>query len=267
MAYAFQHLMNENLTDLNPILAGESQCVSEQYNLPDAQKATLIHYVIQGTGTLYSRGGSHRVGPGQAFIILPDEPASYQADKKDPWKYRWVGFTGTLASRFSVLPPVFDAPEDMFRHAASLIEPDENLPYQLASDLFLIYSQLIRPQKQKRDYIRATIDYIQTSYMNKLTLQSIASHVGMNPDYLSRVFRKKTGMTLQAHILDVRINEAKRYLMLGYSVKESADLCGFNDPATFTRLFKKLGNPTPTVWRKAKQAEVTAFQKRSKITE
>lgn len=260
MFFAFQHQMNANLTDLNPILVGESQCEPGRYNLPDAQGGTLIHYVCKGTGTLYSRGGSHRVGPGQAFIILPDEPASYQADEKDPWMYRWVGFTGTLASRFSVLPPVFDAPEDMFRHADDLTDPDENLPYQLASDLFLLYSQLIRPQKQKRDYIRATIDYIQSSYMNKLTLKDIADHVGMNPDYLSRMFRRKTGMTLQAHILDVRINEAKRYLVLGYSIKESAALCGFNDPATFTRLFKKSGNPTPTEWKRTKLMEIAAFQ-------
>lgn len=262
MFFAFQHQMNAALTDLNPILVGESQCNPGQYNLPDAQKTTLIHYVCKGKGTLYSRGGRHRVLPGQAFIILPDEQASYQADKQDPWMYRWVGFSGTLSSYFANLPPVFDAPQDIFRHAHDLTEPDENLVYQLASDLFLLYSQLIRPQKQKRDYIRATIDYIQRSYGRKLTLQEIADHVGMSPDYLSRSFRKKTGSTLQAHILDVRINEAKRLLMLGYSVKEAAALCGFGDPATFTRLFKKTGNAAPTIWRKNKLKELDARKHR-----
>lgn len=262
MEIAFQHLMNANLTDLNPILAGESQCEPGAYRLPDAQKGTLIHFVLSGKGVLYSRGGTHPVGPGQAFIIMPDEPASYQADEKDPWCYRWVGFTGTLAGRFSVLPPVFDAPQDMFRHVRDLTEPAENLEYQLASDLFLLYSQLIHPQKHTRDYIRATIDYIQTSYMHKLTLKNIADHVGMNPDYLSRMFRKKTGTTLQAHILDLRVNEAKRYLVLGYSVKEAATLCGFGDPATFTRLFKKCGNPSPTEWRKTKLDYIADYKNR-----
>ena len=212
--------------------------------------------MCKGRGTLFSRGQAHKVGPGQAFIILPDEHASYRADDEDPWLYHWVGFTGTLSGRFSVLPPVFDAPEEMFRHVRDLREPDDNLEYQLASDLFLLYSQLIRPQKYRHDYIRATIDYIQASYGSKLTLKSIADHVGMNPDYLSRIFRKKTGTTLQAHILDVRITNAKEYLRRGYSAKEAAMMCGFNDPATFTRLFKKAGNPCPTEWRKQKLIEL-----------
>ena len=260
MGSAYQILLNAKLSDLNPILVGEAQCEPGIHRLPDAQKGTLIHYVVKGCGTLYSRGGAHPVGPGQAFIILPDEPASYQADKQDPWYYRWVGFTGNLAGRFSALPPVFDAPADMFSHAHNLTDPDENLEYQLASDLFLLYSQLIHPQKHSRDYIRATIDYIQSSYMYKLTVKDIADHVGMNPDYLSRMFRKKTGTTLQAHILDIRINEAKRYLVLGYSVKEAATLCGFGDPATFTRLFKKSGNPTPTEWKKTKMVEIEKYK-------
>lgn len=261
MAHAFQLLLSANLADLNPVLVGESQCEPGIHRLPDAQKSTLIHYVSKGKGLLYSRGGVHTVGPGQAFIILPDEHASYKADQDDPWLYRWVGFTGTLSGRFSVLPPVFDAPSDIFRHAINLTEPDDNLAYQLASDLFLLYSQLIRPQTHRQDYIRATIDYVQSSYSSRLTLKNIADHVGMNPDYLSRMFRKKTGTTLQAHILDVRINEAKRYLVLGYSVKEAAMMCGFGDPATFTRLFKKSGNPAPTEWRKQKQADISKYKK------
>ena len=261
MGYAFQLQLSANLADLNPIIVGESQCEPGMHRLPDAQKSTLIHYVCKGTGTVYSRGGVHTVGPGQAFIILPDEHASYHADEQDPWFYRWVGFTGTLSGRFAALPPVFDAPADIFHHAIDLEEPDENLAYQLASDLFLLYSQLIRPQKHQRDYIRATIDYVQSAYSTKLTLKNIADHVGMNPDYLSRMFRKKTGTTLQAHILDVHINEAKRYLIQGYCVKEAATMCGFGDPATFTRLFKKSGNPPPTQWRKEKLEEIAAHKR------
>lgn len=250
--FAFQLQISSDLTDLNPIFAGESQCEPGCYNHPDSQKCTLIHYVLKGKGLLFSRNGVHPVGPGQAFIILPDEPASYQADKHDPWLYRWVGFTGNLAARFAELPPVFNAPADIFRHAQDLMNPDENLEYQLASDLFLLYSQLIHNKTHSRDYIRSTVDFIKRSYMYKLSLKDIADHVGMNPDYLSRMFRRKTGSTLQAHIMDVRMNEAKRYMVQGYSVKEAASLCGFGDPATFTRLFKKYQNMTPTVWKKEK---------------
>ena len=267
MDYAFQLSLSANLSDLNPILVGEAQCAPGVHNLPDAQKNTLIHYVRKGTGLFCSRGSIYRVNPGQAFIILPDERASYEADRDDPWHYCWVGFNGALASHFAALPPVFDVPRDIFCHVQNLTHANENLPYQLASDLFLLYSQLIHNQEPTQDYIRAAIDYIQSSYMNKLTLKNIADHVGMNPDYLSRMFRKKTGMTLQAHILDVRISQAKHYLTLGYSIKESAVLCGFNDPSTFTRLFKKSGNPTPLEWKRKQRLDFDAYHNRSTAAE
>ena len=34
---------------------------------------------------------------GDAFFIAPEVEAWYEADKKDPWCYMWVGFTGYRA--------------------------------------------------------------------------------------------------------------------------------------------------------------------------
>ena len=257
MSHEFQILLNRNLQDLNPVFAGWSYCPSGQHIVPDHRHNTLIHYVVSGCGMLHLGSVSYRVCAGQAFIIFPGQMASYTADKDDPWHYRWIGFTGSLAESFFSLPPVFDVPENMFRNLKSINFQDDGLVYHLAADLFSFYGQFLRSSTQKPNYVQMVADYIQLNYAKPLTVQEIADHVGLNRNYLSRYFKYKTGRTIQAQILDVRLSEARRYLMLGYSVKETSDLCGYSAPSIFSKLFKREYNMSPSEFRlfKSKEAD------------
>ena len=107
-------LTDRKLQDLNPLTAGEEACVPGHSFGPAIRNYTLIHYVLRGKGTLYARGGTFPVRAGQIFVILPGEVTTYTADADDPWYYRWIGFNGTLSTRFSQLPPVISLPETFF---------------------------------------------------------------------------------------------------------------------------------------------------------
>lgn len=255
MSHEYQVLLNQNLQDLNPVLAGWSHCPPGQHIIPDHRHSTLIHYVLAGKGMLHLGAVSHRVHAGQAFIIFPGQVASYTSDKDDPWQYCWVGFTGTLAESFSSLPPVFDVPMDVFPNLKNIDPNDEGLVYHLASDLFSFYGKYLRSGSKKPNYVQMVADYIQLSYTRPLTVQEIADHVGLNRFYLSRYFKNKTGRTIQEQILDVRLSEARRYLMLGYSVKETASLCGYSAASIFSKLFKKEYGMSPSEFRESKLAE------------
>ena len=54
---------------------------------------------------------------------------------------------------------------------------------------------------------------------------------------------------MQDYLLNVRVFNSKLYLNKGYSVKEAALMCGFNDPNNFTKLFKRKTGYTPTQWK------------------
>lgn len=248
MFQAYQVLLNEHLDDLNPVFAGEASCDPGQSTIPKL-RTMLLHYITSGRGTLHLDGKTYAVHTGQAFIISADARAYYVADKEDPWSFRWIGFTGKLASAFAALPPVFDAPSDTLCHLHDQKEPHPMLAYQLSGDLLQLYSAVIQPKKQSQNHVQKAIDYIELSYMNKITVKDIADFVGLNPFYLSKLFKEKTGHTLQSHILNIRLDEAKRYLLLGYSVKETAMLCGFQDIANFSKLFKREFGMNPTQWR------------------
>lgn len=254
MSYALQKRLNPHLHDLNPIFTGEAACRPGE-NHPatsNANSCTIIHYIRGGIGKFYARGEVYEVRKGQAFIILPGEVVDYVADEKDPWVYAWVGFTGALSNKFANLPPVFDVPDDMLLHLRSSFnweEMDEYWGYMLATDLLLFYAKVLRPQAKKVDYVQEILDHVRLFYMEKLSVEDFARQYGLDRRYLSRKFKKKIGVTIQDYILNVRMYEGCRYLRMGYSVKETATLCGYSSASIFSKLFKREHGLSPTDWR------------------
>ena len=74
----------------------------------------------------------------------------------------------------------------------------------------------------------------------------------MNLDrrYLSRLFKEKTGRSIQQYLLEVRLQEADGYLLQGCSVREAAQLSGYEDVSNFSKLYKHHFGKTPAQRRK-----------------
>lgn len=242
-------LTNRHFQDLNPLIAGEEICESGHSFGPAVRKYTLIHYVVSGKGTLCSRGGTHPVSAGQAFLILPGEVTTYTADRLDPWHYRWIGFDGSLANQFSTLPPVFSASGDLFRQ---LMDASDMQEYRLAGILFQLYSQLFSQSSPENQHVRRVKDYIRASYMSPIRVEEIARQLNLDRRYLSRLFKEHTGKSIQQYLIDVRLSEAEQHLLQGVRVQEAATLCGYPDVSNFTKLFKKHRKKAPASVRKAK---------------
>lgn len=262
MVNVMQFLLNKHLQDLNPILAGWAiKNTPGGINPPRQRSYTMLHYVTSGKGVLHLDSGDHPAHAGQAFLILPGRTASYTADAEDPWAFRWIGFNGTLSHSFSQLPPVFDVPDGMLQNLLEFKENHEFLAYQLAGDLFMLFSNLIPDKNAKQNYAQYVMDYVQASYMEKISVEAIAAQLGLCRRHLYQQFKNETGLTIQGYILKVRIQEAKRHIMQGYSIKEAAYLCGFNDTANFSKLFTREEGHSPKQWRSEVIAGLKALEK------
>jgi len=251
MGSRFQVGFNKKLRDLSPICAGQADLTPGHVWGPGCVGDVLIHKILSGHGTLYARNQVYHPTVGDAFIIMPGETAKWVADTEDPWSYQWIGFIGDLAPEFGQIPSVFKAPEWMFSHLTpDIIDPDDNLEYLLAGDLMHLYGTLLKPKKQRQDHIQRALEYIHANYAQEITIQMIADYVGLNRDYFARMFKKKTGKTVQAQLLEVRMDEALRCLYLDMSVKEAAARGGFKDVSNFSKLFKQKHNVSPKQWKK-----------------
>ena len=186
-------LVNRNFSDLNPLITGTEEC-SPNHSWAGVRNYTLIHYVVSGEGTFVKNGEQHKVTAGRAFIINPDEMASYEASDTNPWVYRWIGFNGALSKDFAKLAPVIEIPEEalsVFGYA----EDDSIAPeYRMAADLFKLYAAIFEPKRSSRHYVRRVKDYINAMYMQEIRVEKIAVQMGLDRRYLSRIFKQREGI-------------------------------------------------------------------------
>lgn len=87
--------------------------------------------------------------------------------------------------------------------------------------------------------------------VHKLTRDEIANYVFLNPDYLTRVFKKQTGMSISDYLQHERIEHAKQLLIkTDMSVSEIALDSGYSNFSYFSTLFKKITKLNPVDFRR-----------------
>jgi two-component system response regulator YesN len=84
-----------------------------------------------------------------------------------------------------------------------------------------------------------------------LSREEVAAHVYLNPDYLTRMFKKETGMLLSDYLQQQRIDFAKELLLTtGRSVSDIAVSAGYSNLSYFSMLFKQATSVSPIDFRK-----------------
>lgn len=249
MAVNYQILLKQNLQDLNPLFIGEAECPAGLLELADARSCSVLYYLSHGRGTVRIKGVSYHVREGEFFLVPVGELAEIIAAEDTSWAFRWIGFNGTLAYDFLQLPTVFSLPEEITEQLYDLRTAYQNIGTRVASDLLLIHSILTKPKPDRTDHVQIVVDRILSSYMFKLSVNDLAKEMGIHTCHLSRKFTEKMGCSIRKYLLTVRVANAKNYLNQGYSVKEVALLCGFNDTSNFSKLFKKETGFSPTDWK------------------
>ena len=242
--------LKQDLTDINPVSAGESVRKDDSPHGIYTADCTTLYCIHKGAGTLFINDAYYRIKTGDYFIVPLGARASLQPDPGQTLPHRWVGFIGTLAHDFEQFPVPFTLPEEV---SAQLCDPgknDRNLGSRLAADLFLIHSIMQEPEENEPDYVQKVVNQVNTSYMHKLSVTKMAQEFGLDRCHLSRLFKSKMNMSIQDYIVQFRLAKAKRYLKHNYNVTDTAQLCGFNDRANFTKIFTREIGCSPTEWVK-----------------
>ncbi len=112
-------------------------------------------------------------------------------------------------------------------------------------------------QKSKNRYIRQAKEYIsQHCSDSDLSLSKVAAYIGINPNYLSRLFYSSGEENFIDTLNLYRIENAKLLLrQTGIPIKEIGFKTGFNSMQSFNRVFKKFTGTTPSQYRKEKERE------------
>lgn len=100
------------------------------------------------------------------------------------------------------------------------------------------------------DAIHKAIQYIYENFNNTINLESVATHVHLNPQYFSRYFKNNTGINFIDYISSIRLEEAKRLLATtNKSISSISLIVGYIDPTYFSKVFMKHEGISPLKYR------------------
>lgn len=229
---------------------------------PAVRDHYLIHCVTSGKGEFVTEGKRYALGPGDGFLVKPDQIIFYEADRKDPWEYRWVGFNGSdavrLVSQTGLLTgdPVFsfhgNSMPDLLLEICTVSGDSPSSDARMQANLLLFLASLMDQNGASPshpsggyEYVQKALRFIEYNYSREITIQEVALSAGISRSHLYRLFMEHVSMPPNEYLLRYRISRAVSLLETNkFSVGEVAYSTGFSDQLYFSRVFKKyLGVP------------------------
>lgn len=227
----------------------------------------IIHYVTKGKGTYTNGIQKYEIESGDAFLILPFQTVTYQADFEDPWNYYWVGFMGADAYQLITQCGMDE------NHLKFTYRQDKRLEETLAK---LAHIRLVSPSKEYMllgllyqfisiamevaeshtnkpadEYYYQAMQYIREHLTDPtLTVDKIAHALGLHRCYLYRIFHERTQTSIQTYISQLRLEKAQVLLVhSNSSIAQIAQSCGFANSSYFSSAYKKYFGHTP-LWER-----------------
>lgn len=112
-----------------------------------------------------------------------------------------------------------------------------------------VYEQLKHRDNISTD-IEDALRYIAQNFSLPLTLDEVAAKINLTPTYLSKKFKKVTGVTFKEYVNFIRIRQACQMLLTtDDSITTIAINCGFNSSNYFKDCFRRINGISPRAYR------------------
>lgn len=94
--------------------------------------------------------------------------------------------------------------------------------------------------------------YIRQHYSENITLNFLAEQFFLHPNYLSRLFKEKTGKNFVEYLTEVRMEKVKELLKTSdCKIIEICAMAGYDNPRYFSKVFRQYTGMTPKEYREA----------------
>lgn len=146
-----------------------------------------------------------------------------------------------------VLKPIpYDELEEIIRKGLYSVQRQKN-----TKNLENIWGELTREPSEDSP-VETVKRIIAKNITVELSRDELAQQVFMSPDYLTKLFKRETGMSLSDYIIHKRISLAKQLLeTTDLSIVEISQRTGFSYSSYFVRIFKKKTSMTPQQYRES----------------
>ncbi|MGO4269935.1 helix-turn-helix transcriptional regulator, partial [Paenibacillus sp. TAF58] len=132
---------------------------------------------------------------------------------------------------------------------------------ELCSILYRIFSLMIasdpseNSQTGKENWIPKSVAFMDTYYMEQISVRDVADYVSLHRTYFSKIFSEEMGVSPLQYLHRLRMEKAAELLSSHFMISEVSLLLGYSDAYAFTHAFSKYYGSPPGSWRSAQGIE------------
>lgn len=233
-------------------------------------------FMVAGDGRGIYRGRGWKAGKGQAVVMDLHQAHGYWSNDRNPWEMYWVIFDGPGVARlFQALLKMAGAPVMPFASHARMCSDfsgifrllkrhhirDEAWIWHHLTGLIANIVEGLRNSgweegmeghsEQLPEGIAGAVNLLQREQGRTIALAELAAAAHMSLFHFTRRFREATGFTPMEYLEKLRIHRAQDLLISHPQMRlnEIARVVGYDDPAYFSRVFRKCSGTSPRLYR------------------
>ena len=258
--------------------------IIEEPYYPHLSQGLLITVMQQGKAEIYTNGNQKIITAGDILIIPPRQLYTFRTMTMDT-RYILLSILKPMIQlpqqhffQRDFIEPLFQGqlkvpelvrPGDPLYPALSatlqILDRKKEGSAEYSAQLFaavvsfcaclMPHCTMLSPKEQTesdgQNTVIACLEYIKNHYSEKVSLQAIADHVHLHPNYLCALFKEHTGKTVFEYLERFRLRHAARMLRsTNLPVSQIAESCGFNSISFFSRKYRALLGYSPLQYRK-----------------
>ncbi|SFG56436.1 transcriptional regulator, AraC family [Lachnospiraceae bacterium C7] len=259
----------KELVSLSVYNVGYQKCEQNYQWGPGIRDHYLIHYIISGKGTYIANGKEYSLSAGDAFLVFPNSIVTYKSDSSAPWEYTWVGFAGSDAptilqsTDFTKESPFIrqlENGEEIKRNILSIYDSRGNnfeSAVAMTGKLYTLLSSLLKISSKKIctnnnvSYVQKAIEFISENYSYPITIEDVATYVGLSRSHLFRTFQTVLNVSPKEYLTDFRIKQACNLIEnTDLTFTAIANSIGFDNSLYFSKTFHKRKGLSPMEYKK-----------------
>ncbi|MGD7007185.1 helix-turn-helix domain-containing protein [Metabacillus sp. 84] len=232
----------------------------------------IFQVTLSGYGDVQIDGKTHRVHPGQAFVVKsPSNYRYYLPETSEKWEFMYITLYGKEADRcyehirektnqvirfhpesvpVKLVKQIFD--EANSKNVTSAYK-GSSLAYQFIMELYEYVSEMDREMDEWPESVVSAVLFARQSYQNPIGPDEMADASGLSRYHFTRIFKKETGFTPIQYLTNIRISKAIELLAhTKYTTEEIAALVGYTNANYLNKVCRKVTGKSPGELRKEK---------------
>ena len=223
---------------------------------------------FRGAEDVHAAGSVITFGPGEVHTGAPacDEGWSYRMLYPSASLVRFVAHEATgreitptcdtscvhdpaLANRLRATHEILESDADHLQKECALVEVVGELVIRHASTR--ANESVPLSGSRSSAALQRVRDLLEAEYARTVTIRELADVAGLSTFHLIRAFRASFGLPPYKYLEQIRIQEARRLIRLGFPLTQVVHATGFSDQSHLTRYFKRIVGVTPGMYARA----------------